>query len=66
MMYVDMLLFLHLNFDKIPQDIPAIKSEMIHTLFPKWFVGTDAEFDDAGVQRHRGWYYPRGGNCWRF
>ena len=42
-----MLLFLHLNFDKIPQDIPGIKSEITHTLFPKRFGGTDEEFDDA-------------------
>ena len=46
-MYVEMLLFLHLNFDQMPQDVPAIRSDALNTFFPKRFTGTNAEFDEA-------------------
>ena len=46
-MYAEMLLFLHLNFDQIPQDVPAIRSDALKTFFPRRFTGTNAEFDQA-------------------
>lgn len=45
--YVEMLLFLHLNFDKIPVAVPAFTTASIPTFIPKRFTGADPELREA-------------------
>ena len=46
-MYAEMMLFLHLNFKEIPQQIPAIKAASLHEYFPARFTGANKEFEEA-------------------
>ena len=46
--YVEMLLFLHVNFDSIQSlHIPAFQRDVIRELLPKRFTGRDAELEAA-------------------
>lgn len=45
--WVEMLMFLHLNFDIIPPYIPSIPSKEIRTFLPMWFNEADEELRAA-------------------
>ena len=45
--YVEMLLFLHLNFSKIPVAVPALTTASISSFIPKRFTGADPELREA-------------------
>ena len=46
-MYIEMMLFLHLNFKQIPQQVPSVKSKTLNNLLPKRFTGSNEEFEKA-------------------
>lgn len=46
-MYIEMMLFLHVNFKNIPHRVPAIKTDALGDFLPKRFIRTDADFEEA-------------------
>ena len=45
--YIEMMLFLHLNYDRIPRIVQGLKPGSLKDHLPKRFTGVDAELEEA-------------------
>ena len=45
--YIEMMLFLHLNYDRIPRIVQGLKPGSLREHLPEYFTGVDVELEEA-------------------